>query len=458
MSKGAPINAVAAQRWSSRLTFVLAAAGAAVGLGNLWRFPFVAADNGGGAFVVIYLLAVAGIGFPIMLAELAIGRHGRSNAELSIARVIGEAGANKAWRIIGALSIFIPFIGIGYYSVVAGWVVDYLLSFIASGGFGYDNPAQYQQRFDDLIASPARLLGLHFLFMLAVTHVVSFNIRSGIERVAKIMMPALFILLIGLVLYGFLEGDFQKGAQFLLAPDFSKLTGESVLAAVGQAFFSLAVGIGALMTFGAYLDEKANLPLAAAQICIADTAVAILAGLAIFPIVFSFGLETAGGEGLVFVALPTAFDQMTGGYFVGSAFFILLFFAAFTTGIATLEPVVSWLEGRGLTRRKGAVLAGFAAWLVGAAAALSFNDWAGVYLLSFLPGWETRTIFSILDYSISNLLLPINGLLIALFVGWALPRSLIGADLARSKHLITLWRFFLRIIAPIAILAILILG
>ncbi|GER07676.1 hypothetical protein JCM17843_19860 [Kordiimonadales bacterium JCM 17843] len=198
--------------------------------------------------------------------------------------------------------------------------------------------------------------------------------------------------------------------------------------------------------------------MAAAQICIADTAVAILAGLAIFPIVFSFGLETAGGEGLVFVALPTAFGQMTGGYFVGSAFFILLFFAAFTTGIATLEPVVSWLEGRGLTRRKGAILAGFAAWLVGAAAALSFNDWESVYLLSFLPGWETRTIFGILDYSISNLLLPINGLLIALFVGWALPLSLIGADLARSKHLITLWRFFLRIIAPIAILAILILG
>lgn len=438
MSNGTPIGDA---RWSSRLTFVMAAAGAAVGLGNLWRFPFLAAENGGGAFVLVYLAAVLCFGYPIMLAELTVGRRGRADAATSARRVSKEAGAGKFWRIIGVLSIFIPFVGIAYYSVVAGWVVDYTLTFVATGGFGYDDPVQYQTRFDTMLASPGRLLLTHALFMLAVVYVVAHDIRSGIERVAKYMMPALFVLLFALVIYAMFVGDFMKGLTFLLAPEWSKLTWNSVLAAVGQAFFSLAVGIGALMTFGAYLDQKDNLPVSAAQICVADTAVALLAGLAIFPIVFAFGLETTGGEGLVFVALPTAFGEMTGGYFIGSTFFILLFFAAFTTGVATIEPVVSWLEGKGLKRRLAAITAGIGAWFVGASAAMSFNDWATVYPLSFIPGWEERNMFSILDYGISSLLLPINGLLIALFVGWAIPRILVASELSQPETLITVWRF-----------------
>lgn len=449
---------VVGPRWSSHLAFVLTASGAAVGLGNLWRFPFMAAENGGGAFVIVYLAAVALVGFPVMLAELMIGRRGRGNAEQAVDALSREVSAPGFWRVIGALSIFIPFVGIGYYSVIAGWVVDYMVGFIASGGFDFTEPAAYEQRFADMLASPGRLFLLHLLFMGGLVFVVAREIQDGIERVAKFMMPGLFLILVGLVIFAAFKGNFREGVAFLFAPDFSELTGRSVLLALGQAFFSLAVGIGAMMTFGAYMQDDDSVPIAAAQICITDTAVALLAGLAIFPLVFAFGLETTGGEGLVFVALPTAFAGMTGGYFVGSAFFILLFFAAFTTGVATLEPVVSWLIGRGMTRKRAALLSGAAAWLLGAAAALSFNTWEHVYPLAFLGGWETRTIFDILDFSIASLLLPINGMLIALFAGWAMPKALVLAGRPLPGEIVAIWRLLLMGIVPAAILAILILG
>jgi len=333
-------------RWSSHFAFVLAAAGAAVGLGNLWRFPFIAGENGGGAFVLVYLAAVAFIGFPIMVAELFIGRRGRGNAGHAVRAVSAEAGASRIWRVIGALSILIPFVGVGYYSVIAGWTIDYMVAFIASGGFGFDDTAGYQQRFEAMLASPGRLLLLHFAFMAAVIFVVAHELHSGIERVAKLLMPALFVLLLMIVGFALVEGDVGRGLSFLFSPDFSQLTWRSVLLAVGQAFFSLAIGIGAMMTFGSYLYSTDSLPRSAMQIIFTDTAIALLAGIAIFPIVFAFGLNPAEGAGLTFVTLPVAFAEMSGGYFVGSAFFILLFVAAFTTGIATLEPVVSFLIGR----------------------------------------------------------------------------------------------------------------
>ncbi len=447
-----------APRWSSRFAFVLAAAGAAIGLGNLWRFPFLAGENGGGAFVLVYLAAVALVGFPIMVAELMIGRHGRGNAERAVERVAAEAGASRGWQVIGALSIFIPFVGIGYYSVVAGWVVDYLLVYLVPGGPGFENGADAAAHYEAMLASPGRLFLLHFAFMAGIAFVVARGVRAGIERVAKLMMPGLFILLAGLVVFAAWKGDFARGLSFMFAPDFAALGWNGVLAALGQAFFSLAVGIGALMTFGAYLDESTSLPRVAAQICLADTAVALLAGLAIFPIVFAYGLDTNGGEGLVFVALPTAFAAMPAGQIVGIGFFLLVFFAAFTTGVATLEPVVAWCVDHGMKRTTAALVSGGAAWALGAAAALSFNLWEGFHPLAFLPGWEGRTIFGILDYSISSLLLPINGLLIALFVGWALPRSLVAAELAGAEQLMRIWRWLLRLFVPLAILAILVLG
>lgn len=444
-------------RWSSNLVFILASAGAAVGLGNLWRFPYIAGENGGGAFVLVYIAAVALIGYPIMLAELTIGRRGRGNAGDAIEAVSRESVLGRHWQIIGALSVLIPFVGIGYYSVVAGWVLDYMVAFIGSGGLTYDDPSGFQQRFDDMLGSPLRLLLLHAAFMAGVIFVTAHELHSGIERVARLLMPALFVLLVILVGFAAVEGDMARGIEFLFAPNFNELTWRSVLLAVGQAFFSLAVGIGILMTFGAYLDESTNLPRAAAQICAADTAVALLAGLAIFPIVFAFGLDPQGGEGLTFITLPTAFAEMTGGYFVGSAFFILLFFAAFTTGVATLEPVVSWVIGRGFSRKAASIIAGSTTWVLGAIAAMSFNEWEEVYPLAFL-GWEGATVFDILDFSIASVLLPVNGLLIAVFVAWALKRRFIEEELGGPGSFVSVWRWTLGTLAPVAIIAILALG
>lgn len=451
-------HASAGPRWTSNLAFVLAAAGTAVGLGNLWRFPFVAGENGGGAFVLVYLAAVAAIAFPIMLAELLVGRRGRGDADQAVEAVRAEAGASTLWRLIGRLSILIPFIGIGYYSVVAGWVVDYTISYIGAWGFHFTDPETYQDRFSALLGAPARLLILHALFMAAVIAVVARGVERGIERVAVIAMPALFVLLVLLVGYAAVKGNFAEGLAFLLAPDFSELSWRGALIAVGQAFFSLAIGIGAMITFGAYLPDSARLPLSAGQICLTDTAVALLAGLAIFPIVFALGLDPAEGPGLIFVTLPAAFDQMPGGTMFGSAFFILLFFAAFTTGIGTLEPVVRWLVGRGLKRPLAAAFGGGAAWFIGAAAALSFNAWEGIRPLALIPGYEGLTIFDALDFSIASLLLPINGLLIALFAGWALPRALLAAELGSEGALLDVWRLFVRILAPAAIVLILVFG
>ncbi|RMF14675.1 MAG: sodium-dependent transporter [Alphaproteobacteria bacterium] len=458
---GANTAGSSATRWSSHLGFVLTAAGAAVGLGNIWRFPYIAGENGGGAFVLVYLAAVVAIGFPVMVAELLMGRRGRGDAETAVRHLRAETGAGPFWQTIGVLSLLLPFVGIGYYSVVAGWVLDYLWLFLSGQGF-LDPTAggggDYAARFAELQGSPWRLLFFHALFMGGVIAIVAQGVRQGLERAAKIMMPALFVMLLGLVFYAALKGDFGRGVAFLLAPDFAKLSWHGVLLAVGQAFFSLAIGIGALMTFGAYLSEHDSLPRSAAQICATDTMVALLAGLAIFPIVFSLGIDPAEGPGLIFVTLPAAFAQIPGGAVLGTIFFLLVFFAAFTTGIATLEPVVAWATGRGWARPAATLVIGLAAWIIGAAAALSFNVWQDVRPLGLVPGFEDRGIFDTLDYSIASLLLPVNGMLIALFVGWMVPRAIQRSETGWSEALLGVWRFFLRVLAPLAILAILLAG
>ncbi len=445
-------------RWSSHLGFVLTAAGAAVGLGNIWRFPYLAGANGGGAFVLVYLLAVAVIGFPIMVAELWMGRHGGGNAESAVRALRREFGAGPWWQTIGHLSLLLPFVGIGYYSVVAGWVLDYLWLYVSGAGATAVGTTQETGYFQALLASPMRLFFFHALFMGAVIAVVAQGVRHGLERAARILMPALFLLLLALVVYAAFQGDFTRGLAFLFDPDFAKLTWRSVLLAVGQAFFSLAIGIGAMMTFGAYLAPEESLSRSAAQICATDTAVAVLAGLAIFPIVFALGVDPGEGPGLIFETLPRAFARIPGGDVLGAAFFALVFFAAFTTGIATLEPVVAWAATRGISRPAAALVCGGAAWVIGAAAALSFNLWADVHPLAFVPGFETRGVFDTLDYAIASLLLPINGMLIALFVGWLVPEAVLKAETGLAPAIGSLWRLFLKFLAPLAILAILIWG
>ncbi len=446
-------NASADKHWSSGLGFILATAGAAVGLGNLWRFPFLAGENGGGAFVLIYIACVFLIGMPIMLAELALGRTGGGSAMHSVRTLITQSGANRGWQFIGVLSIFIPFIGVAYYSVVGGWAVDYAAHGMI-GKVASESGELAGARFDIMLANPWRMLAAHSVFMGGIMLVLIRGVHGGIEAISKVLMPMLFLLLAGLMVYALKVGDTARAMDFLFSPDWSAVTGKTIILAAGQAFFSLAIGVGVMITYGAYVPNTISLGRSVAIVALVDTAVALVAGIAIFPFVFSQGLDPAGGPGLIFVTLPTAFGQMSGGMVVGAAFFLLLFFAAFTTGIGTLEPVVSWMEERrGMSRTRGTLLAGFGAWFVGIAALLSFNLWSHIHPFNLVPGYDGKSIFDTMDFTIASVLLPFNGLLIALFTGWAVPR-LVRGHLGLSPRIETLWIWVLRLLIPFAIILI----
>lgn len=440
-----------APHWSSGAAFFFVAAGLAIGLGNIWRFPFLAGQYGGGAFVLIYLAAVFVFGLPIIMAEIAIGRRGGGGPGPSIRALSAEAGASPFWRAIGWLGVFIPFVGIAYYSVVAGWVVDYTAAFIAQGGLPGAAAADHQARFDAMLASPWRVVAGHSVFMLLVILVAARGVNEGLEKSARILMPALFILMAGLAAYASFTGDFARAADFLLRPDFSKVTGAAIAAACGQAFFSLGVGLGAMIVFGAYLPKNVSILRVAAAVAIADTVIAVIAGLTIFPITFAYGIDPAAGPGLIFVSMPAAFADMPAGYAVGSAFFVLILIAAFTTGVATIEPVIAFLQKTGLSRRIATLIAGAGAWFLGLAAAFSFNIWSTVRPLSFLPMFADKSIFDTLDFSIATILLPLNGLLIALFAGWTLSNAVTQSELAMSPAAHAIWKFILRFVAPAAI-------
>lgn len=439
--------------WSSGMGFILAAAGAAVGLGNLWRFPFLAGENGGGAFVLIYIGCVLVIGVPIMLAELVLGREGGGSALLTMRRLTENGEAHPAWRAVGFLSVLIPFVGIGYYSVAGGWVVDFSFSALM-GEAGSPSGEAASTRFTEMLSDPVRLLAAHSVFMLGVMLVLVRGVKGGIEKLSKVLMPALFTLLIGLVLYAAFNADMAAAAEFLFQPDFSKVTSQTVVMAAGQAFFSLAIGVGIMITYGSYVPGGVSLVRSVGVICVMDTAVALLAGLVIFPFVFAEGLDPSSGPGLMFVTLPTAFGQMAGGAVVGGLFFMLLFFAAFTTGIGTMEPVIAWAEEKpGMTRKKATIAVGFFAWLVGIVALLSFNVWQDVRPLDLVPGFAGKSIFDSLDFAIASVLLPLNGLLIALFTGWVICKKIKGT-MGLPPAVEQLWGWSLRVIVPAAILLI----
>ncbi len=437
--------------WSSRSAFVLAAVGAAVGLGNIWRFPFIAGQNGGGAFVLVYVGFVLLLGIPIITAELAMGRRGGQSPVISMVNLVRQEGRSKAWQTIGWLSILIPLLGLTYYSVVAAWAIDFIFQSAAGSFIGFDGNAS-SAFFAELLASPWRMIFWHSIFMIVTILVVANGIRKGLERSVKIMMPALFMILLFMVGYAMIAADFKAGLEFLFTPDFSKLTLPIVLMALGQALFSLAVGVGAMMTYGAYLPKNVSLPWAGAIIGIVDTMVAILAGLAIFPLVLGYGLDPAEGPGLIFVTLPVAFGQMPGGMIVGALFFVLLTFAALSSSIGMLEPVVSWLvEHRGFKRPVMAISAGGLAWLVGLMVALSFNIWGDIRPLGMFAFFADKSIFDVVDFFVANILLPLNALLIALFAGWMMSRNSTLEELALPDGArYAYWRFILKYVAPIA--------
>ena len=342
-----------------------------------------------------------------------------------------------------------------YYSVVAGWSVDYVVKAAVNAFDGFSGQDS-ENTFNLLLSSPARLLFFHGLFLASAVFVVARGIGKGIEAVSKYMMPTLFAILIVLVINSIFNADIARGIDFLFNPRFDEITTEVVFVALGQAFFSLAIGVGVMLTYGAYVPNTVSLPKAAFMISLADTAVAILAGVVIFPVVFASGLDPGQGPGLIFVTLPVAFGGMQAGYIVGLLFFILLFFAAYSSVLGMLEPVVSFLEERrGFSRPKMAVLTGVGSWALGISAALSFNIWADVRLMRAIPYLADKSIFDLLDFFIANFLLPLNALLIALFAGWIMTRQTLLEELGiRNQAIAGFLRIVLRYVAPVLILAI----
>lgn len=442
--------------WTSQTAFLFATAAAAIGLGSLWRFPYVAGANGGGAFVIVYIAFVIVLCVPLMIAEMAIGRSGGGSAIASVRTMVSDSGASRAWRTIGLLSILIPFFGLSYYSVVAGWSLDYARLAIGSG-FGLVDSARSTRIFDELIASPGRQAALQFLFIAAAATVVALGVQRGIETASKIKMTALFVVLIGLVIYNAVTVGLGDAMTFLFRPDFSALTGASILTALGQALFSTAIGVGVLMTYSAYLPRGTSLSGAAVTVSASVVFISIMAGLAIFPTVFAYGLAPAAGPNLIFVTLPVAFGQMPGGRVVAILFFSLISLAAFTTAVGMLEPVVSFVKERtGWGRTSSTAVTAFLIWIVGLPSLLSFNLLKDVYPLDSIGVFKGKTFFDVLDFGIAEFLLPLNALLIALFAGWVLRNRLGGKELDLAGLALKLWTVAIRIVAPIAIGALMI--
>lgn len=440
--------------WSSRFAFVLAAAGSAVGLGNIWKFPYMAGENGGGAFVLLYLLCIALFGLPVMMSEVLLGRRGRSSPVNTMSTLAAEEKRSRAWRLLGLLGVLAGFLILSYYSVIAGWALAYVLE-TAMGTFSGASSEHAGEVFDNLISNPRRLLFWHSVFILITMVVVVRGVSKGIETAVRILMPALFILIIIMIGYAMLHGDFLESLKFLFAPDFSKLSPEVVLKAMGQAFFSLSLGMGAIMMYGSYLPDDASIATTSFQVAIADTLVAILAGLAIFPIVFANGLEAGQGPGLIFNTLPLAFGQMTGGLIFGTLFFILLVFAAWTSAISLIEPAVAWLvEKFTISRFISSIICGLVAWTVGLGTVYSFNSWNKINVFdgTFLEG---KSFFDLLDYLTSNIMLPLGGILICIFAAWVMSDSS-RRDELKIKHegAYKLWRFLARYVTPIGVILI----
>ncbi|MBK1873560.1 sodium-dependent transporter [Marinobacter sp. 1-3A] len=437
--------------WSSRFAFILAATGSAVGLGNIWKFPYVTGENGGGAFVLVYLLCIAAIGLPIMMAEVLIGRRGGRSPVNSLKQIAKQQGINPSWRAVGAIGVIAGFLILSFYSVIGGWAVSYVGS-AASGQFTGQSAEAIGELFSSLLADPMTLLMWHSLFMALVVLVVAKGVRAGLERAVSILMPALFLLLLAVVGFAMTTGEFGRAVSFLFQPDFSKLTTAGVLVALGHAFFTLSLGMAVMMAYGSYLPKDISIAKTSIAVCIIDTGVALLAGLAIFPIVFANGLEPGAGPGLIFQTLPLAFGQMPMGSLFGTLFFILLIFAAWTSGISLLEPIVEWLEEqKGMNRTTSALGAGFVCWALGIASILSLNLWSGFAPLGWITMLEGKTIFDLLDFFTANIMLPLGGLLVAVFAGWIMSRKAMEEELALSKPMFNLWFITVRFITPVAV-------
>jgi len=430
--------------FGSRLGVVAAAAGSAVGLGNIWRFPYILGENGGGAFLIIYLVITFAIGIPVMMSELVIGRRSQRNA-VGAFRMLAPG---KPWYLVGMMGIISAFMILAFYTAVSGWTLEYLYQTVI-GGFKGKSSAELTAMFDSFRSDSLRPALWFAIFMLATSGIVLGGVRKGIEKSTKIMMPLLFVLLIIMCIKSLTLPGAGKGMDFLFRPDFSKITGTAVLMALGQVFFSLSIGMGTIITYGSYIQKDNNLATTSVQVSLIDTTVAVLAGIAIFPAVFAFGISPASGEALTFIVLPGIFQQMPGGMVFSFMFFLLLALAALTSTISVLEVIVAYFsEQLGLSRRKAIVLATISMFILGITASLSMGLTSGIKLF----GLNT---FDLFNTTTANILLPLGGLLIVIFLGWFFPGKDTRDELSNGGQLkiryYSIYRFIIRFVAPIAI-------
>ncbi|NVK25328.1 MAG: sodium-dependent transporter [Gammaproteobacteria bacterium] len=438
-------------QWSSRLAFILAATGAAVGLGNIWKFPYIMGENGGGAFVIVYLLCILGIGIPVMIAETLIGRRGRQSPGNSVKALAIEAGANTKWSVVGWAGLVSGFLILSFYAVIAGWAISYVFQ-AGAGNFNNATPAQVETIFTTLLSEPSTLIFWSTIVLLGTGLIVGLGVKHGLEKAVSYAMPAMLVLLLIIAGYAAMNGDFGKALHFMFYPDFSKLTYSGVLIALGHAFFTLSLASGAMMIYGAYLPTSTSISKSVLAIAFADTLIALIAGLAIFPIVFGNGLEASQGPGLVFVSLPIAFGQMWGGTFFGTLFFIMLSFAAFTSSIAMIESAVAWVvEHLGLSRMKAALSTVSILWFISMLTVFSFTgaEWAKLDFVFI--GKHVTNYFELVDHLTSDVLLPLGGLATAIFVAWVMKKPAVKEEVDMYETTFSIWYFTLRWLTPFAV-------
>ncbi|MFB0611298.1 sodium-dependent transporter [Aurantiacibacter poecillastricola] len=453
--------------WSSRTAFILAAIGSAVGLGNLVRFPAEAGENGGGAFVLFYIACVILIGLPVLLSETLIGRHGQAAAPESFRKVAEHSRKSTAWEHVASLGVLSAFLILSFYCVLGGWVMYYIGIFFADifntgitgGAFAGVSVQEVEGIFPAMIANGPVTVILNIVFLAITMYFVSRGVSGGIEKVAVYLMPAFFVLLVGITVYGLFGGAIDQTWDYLFTFEPEKLTGPVMLAAVGQAFFSLSLGVAGMVTYGAYVGRNVNLGVTSGVIATADTLVALLAGLCIFPIVFAAGLSPNGGLGLMFQTLPHAFQEIPGGTLIGLAFFIMVGFAALTSSVSLLEAPTAWVIDRfRFTRPVATVMVSVCAAIVGTLCALSTGSLAWFQPLGFIPMFEGMGVLDTLDTLTGKITMPVGALLTSIFIGWVANKRLVDLENGLGGVLHVFWRFLVCWLCPIALSAILLVG
>ena len=440
--------------FGSRFGALVAMAGSAVGLGNLWRFPYLVGENGGAAFIIVYIAMSFIICLPIFISEFVIGRRSQKNAYAAFRDLSG----GSAWRWVGLMTVIVPLIVLSYYSVIGGWSIDYMLKSFTFSFTGESSRSAFSTMFTDFVSSPWASLAAHTAFLLTTTLIVVVGIKDGIERFSKVMMPILFFMVLGIAAYSLTLPGAKAGVDYLFRPDFSKIDANACAAALGQAFFSLSLGFGTIMTYASYVSRKENIMTQSTATAVSDLMFAMIAGVAIMPAVFAFGLDPQSGPGLVFDTLPYVFGQMPAGGFVAILFFVALLVAALTSSISMLEVAVAFLVEEKNMSRKAACFVLFAVcWVIGALCALSFGPLSDVQIAG-------RSIFDFFDNLSSNILMTLGSLLTVLFVGWRLKKTDIydeftngGSISANAKMFGVLW-FLIRYVAPVAIIAVFVSG